>query len=167
MIPSVKSSAEPDRRWTLDDLPRGECPPGVYRFQGRTRPDPLLSRVAGWGWQPVYLDGLTIDDKPSFLVAAGRAFAFPTYAGRNWDAFEELIQDLSWLAAPGYVVLYDRVHRFAGHHPTQWQTALEIFRHAAATWQAEQVPFYVLLRHTWRTNRHLPVLAESQREGNL
>lgn len=152
---------------TLDDLPQGTCPPGVYRLRGRSRPGPLLATVAAWGWQPIYLDGKRITDKASFLAVAGQAFAFPAYAGHNWDAFEELIRDLGWLRAPGYVVLYDHVHRFAGLHPTQWQTALEIFQHAAATWQADRVPFFVLLRHTWWTNRHLPVLAEPKREETL
>jgi RNAse (barnase) inhibitor barstar len=162
---SVKSSTDSTLPWT--DLPKGAISPGVYRLRGRTRPGSLLETVAAWGWRPIYLDGKQIVDKPTFLAAAHDAFAFPGYAGRNWDAFEELIRDLGWMRAPGYVVIYDHVHHFAGRHPAQWQTALDIFQHAAAEWQTNRVPFFVLLRQPWWTNRHLPVLAEPEREGTL
>ncbi len=142
------------------------CTPGVYRLAGRGRPDSLLATVAEWGWRPFYIDGKMIVDKRTFLAAAGQSMAFPDYAGTNWDAFEELIQDLAWLPAPGYVLLYDHVHRFAGAVPGQWQIALDIFQRAVATWQAQDVPFYVLLRHAWWTNRQLPKLVELQLEGS-
>lgn len=34
-----------------------------------------------------------------------RSLSFPDYCGRNWDAIEECIRDLSWLS-PGPVVLW-------------------------------------------------------------
>jgi RNAse (barnase) inhibitor barstar len=140
-------------------------PPGVYRLAGHRRPGPLLATVASWGWRAAYIDGKMVVDKQTFLAATGQALAFPDYAGHNWDALEELLRDLSWLPAPGYLLLYDHVHRFARAAPDQWQIALEIFRHAARTWEAEHVPFYLLLRQVWWTNRQVPRLAEVQSEG--
>lgn len=32
------------------------------------------------------------------------AFQFPYYYGENWDAFEECLNDLSWIPAKGYLV---------------------------------------------------------------
>lgn len=43
----------------------------------------------------------------ALLDALSSALFFPDYFGRNWDAFDECICDLSWLS-PGDVVL---VHR--------------------------------------------------------
>jgi hypothetical protein len=96
--------------------------------------------------------------KSTFLVAAGQAFAFPSYYGQNWDAFEEMINDLGWIRAAGYALLYDHVYRFAANQQDAWQVALTILQNACSNWQREGVPFYVLLRHNWRWNRHLPKL---------
>ena len=134
-------------------------PPGVYRLVLRSRPAPILTSITDWGWVAGYINGRAVQDKQSFLHEAGQAMAFPGYYGRNWDAFEEMVNDLSWVQAAGYVILYDYVHHFASRQPDAWQTALSILDRACANWQAEGTPFYVLLRHNWFWNRHLPKLA--------
>jgi hypothetical protein len=144
----------PDLLTTLLDHPSG-----VYRLITRKRPAPILTMITDWGWYAGYINGKEVNDKRAFLLAAGSALAFPAYYGRNWDAFEEMVRDLDWLRAPGYVILYDYVYRFAAHQPDAWQTALSILHNACATWQAEGIPFYVLLRHNWLWNRHLPKVA--------
>lgn len=135
------------------------CPPAVYRFINRQRSTPILETITDLGFHAGYIKGVGVNDKATFLAAAGQAFAFPDYYGKNWDAFEEMINDLEWLNAKGYVLLYDHVHPFASQHPEAWQTALAILESAVANWQREGIPFYVLLRHNWRWNRQLPKLA--------
>ncbi len=143
---------------TLGLLNTPAYPPGVYRFASRPRPGPILATITDWGWYAGYINGKKVDDKQTFLMAAGQAFAFPEYYGRNWDAFEEMVNDLNWVAAIGYFVLYDDVYRFAAAQPEDWQTALSIFESACGNWQREGIPFYVLLRHNWLWNRQLPKL---------
>jgi len=135
------------------------CPPGVYRFTARAQPDPILATITDWGWYAGYINGRDVEDKQAFLNAAGQALAFPPYYGRNWDAFEEMVRDLSWIKAAGYVILYDEVYRFPAYHEDEWQIALSIFKDACKHWHQEGVPFYVLLRHNRRWNRELPKLA--------
>ena len=142
----------------LVDLPLGELPCGVYRLISRTHPTPILTMITDWGWHAGYINGNAVEDKAQFLRAAGEAWMFPPYYGHNWDAFEEMVNDLSWLEAAGTVVLYDRVHRLAATQPDAWRIALSILQAAAGTWQREGRPFYVLLRQNWRWNRHLPRL---------
>jgi hypothetical protein len=134
-------------------------PPGVYRFINRARPAPILATLTDLEWYASYINGRTVHDKETFLVAAGQAFAFPEYYGRNWDAFEEMVNDLSWIRAAGYLLLYDDVYRFAAAQPQAWQTALSILQSACMNWQRAGIPFYVLLRHNGRWNRNLPKLA--------
>ncbi len=134
-------------------------PPSIYRFISRSRPSTILATITDLGWYPAYINGMIVNDKRSFLVAAGQAFAFPAYSGRNWDAFEEMINDLSWIPATGYCMLFDHVHFFASIQPEVWQTAISILQSATIRWQQEGIPFYVLLRHNWHWNRHLPKLA--------
>jgi hypothetical protein len=134
-------------------------PPGVFRLSSRTHPATILATITDWGWHAGYINGRLVNDKETFLLTAGQAFAFPAYYGRNWDAFEEMVNDLSWITAAGTLLLYDYVYRFAAAQPEAWQIALSILQSACANWQREGVPFYVLLRHNWRWNRHLPKLA--------
>jgi hypothetical protein len=148
-------------------------PSGVYRFVSRARPAPILATITEFGWHAGYIDGRLVMDKQTFLLAAGQAFAFPTYYGRNWDAFEEMVNDLSWLGLyahsqtagsqdeagfSGCAILYDDAHRFAAQQPVDWHTALAILQSAAARWQHDGMPFYVLLRHNRHFNRHVPRL---------
>jgi hypothetical protein len=143
----------------LSLLGTAACPSGVYRLVSRARPAPILETITDRGWFAGYINGKMVDDKATFLTAAGQALAFPDYYGRNWDAFEEMVNDLSWIPAAGCVILYDYVYRFAAAQPDSMQTALAILQSASSHWQREGIPFYVLLRHTWRWHRHVPKLA--------
>ena len=148
---------------TLALLKNSAYPPGVYRFAARAQATPILATITDWGWYAGYINGRYVTNKQTFLNTAGQALAFPTYYGRNWDAFEEMVRDLSWLKAAGYVVLYDEPYRFADNWADEWQTALSILKGASAFWQQEGIPFYVLLRHNGDHNgqwyRDLPKLA--------
>ncbi len=165
---------------TLRALPT--VPPGIYRYVSRARAAPILATITDFGWYAGYIDGRLVDDKQTFLLAAGRALAFPAYYGNNWDAFEEMVHDLSWLGLEttqhagipagtqvykGCAILYDHAHRFAAQEPEAWQTALDILRGAISRWQEVGVPFYVLLRHNRHWNRQVPRLAAQVTERRL
>ncbi len=131
---------------TLKAALGGVRPPGLYRFAARTAPATVRRTTESLGWRFFYLDGATIADKAAFLDAAAQAMAFPDYFGRNWDAFEDMVNDLSWAAAPGYVLLYDHAAPLALDAPQDFLTALDILRTATARWQAAGIPFYALVR---------------------
>lgn len=156
-------------------------PSGVYRFANAARSGPILTMITDFGWHAGYISGRLVSDKQTFLIAAGQALAFPTYYGRNWDAFEEMVNDLSWLGlrakgqnptaqdpsgqvptvhdhGVGCVLLYDEANRLATAQPKQWQIALSILQGASLRWQQEGVAFYVLLRQNRHWHRHLPQL---------
>ncbi|MCW5883218.1 MAG: barstar family protein [Anaerolineae bacterium] len=124
----------------------GVRPPGLYRLTSRSAPATVRRTTESLGWRFFDLDGVAITDKAAFLDAAAQAMAFPSYFGRNWDAFEDMVNDLAWAAAPGYVLLYDHAAPFAQRAPQDFLTALDILRTAAARWQADGTPFYVLVR---------------------
>lgn len=124
----------------------GARPPGVYRLTSRARPATVRRIVEGLGWRFFAIDGRAVTDKPTFLAAASRAMSFPAYFGRNWDAFEEMVNDLAWAPAPGYVLLFDNAHLLATTNAREFQTAVDILRTAAGRWQADGTPFYILLR---------------------
>ena len=84
-------------------------------------------------------------DKAGFLAACARDLKFPAYFGATWDAFSDCINDLSWQAAPGYVIVFGNLARFARHAPEDSATALEILRATADAWRARHKTFIALL----------------------
>lgn len=129
--------------------------PGVYRFPSSASLATLQAEAQEQGWQLFHLDGTAIQDKASFLAGAKTTFAMPAYVGRNWDAFEEAVNDLSWAPAEGYVLVYDDAANLDEHDAPALQTAVDILATAAGNWQAEGKPFYVLVRGAGRTDAPL------------
>lgn len=132
----------------LHELLTSDAPSRVYRLAGRTSASTISEAVAAAGWQFLHVDGSAVKDKASFLNAAAGALRFPAWAGRNWDAFEELVNDLAWLPQePGTVVLLDRLSHFAQREPQQVRMAVEILVGAAAhRAKAGERPLIVLVR---------------------
>jgi len=135
---------------SLTPLFAGELPPGLYRLDMSRRAAALCSEVERHAWLCFLIDGSAVYDKQTFLDEAARAMRFPSYFGRNWDAFEECITDLAWAEAPGYVLIYDHAAVLAAQHPEAWNVAYAIMADAVQTWQKQARPFYVLLRNAGR-----------------
>lgn len=142
----------------LDQLLNGEREPGLYRIPADVEPEAVQAAAEEHGWRYFYVDGAKVQDKASFLEATGAALDFPDYSGRNWDAFEESIRDLSWTRAPGYMLVYDDPDVFAKAQPQQWETALSILQTAVESWAAEGAPMVVLFRKAGRSLPEVPWL---------
>lgn len=85
------------------------------------------------------------DDKAGLLDAIAEALAFPDTFGGNWDALADSLGDLSWLPAPGHVLLLDHCTELRDAEPDDFATLLEILDEAAATHARAGVPFWALL----------------------
>lgn len=137
----------------------GTTPPGVYQWSSRAQVETIQARAKTHGWCCVHVDGRAVHDKATFLHAFARALHFPAYFGLNWDAFEECLRDLTWLApSQGTLVLYDDVAQFATQQPEVWKVALAILQEAVAFWQKQGPPFAVLLRKPGTATVNLPKL---------
>lgn len=121
----------------------GEIKPGVYRLPARTSARAVQHAVGSAGWRVFVLDGNKVSDKATFLSEAAKAMGFPSYFGKNWDAFEDSLNDLDWAPAQGYVILYPRAGRFA--RSPDWKTVLSIFQVAVERWQRAGIPMYIFL----------------------
>lgn len=120
--------------------------PGIYRFESQAAVEYLQNKAKAAGWRLFYLDGSKVRDKESFLNKAARAMDFPDYFGKNWDAFEECVNDLSWAPASGYILLFQAPERLVKNSRATWETALEILATAVENWNEQGIPFFVLLR---------------------
>jgi len=110
-----------------------QCGAGqVFRLQARTSARTIEKLAEAAGWHFLHLDGARVDTKAEFLAASAKALSFPAWAGRNWDAFEELVNDLSWLPpAKGYLLLFERASGLARKEPETLSVALDVLEMAA------------------------------------
>ena len=109
------------------------------------------------------VDGRRCRTKAALLDEFARALEFAPHFGRNWDAFEDCLNDLSWLEADGYVIVVTSAHAvLAREEPDEYETFVSILDAAGREWATPRtagVPrparlFHVLLarpRPDWST----------------
>lgn len=118
------------------------------------------------------IDGLSANNKERLLGSFAAAFEFPDYFSRNWDAFDECINDLKWLPADYYVTCLKRADKLLAGNNKDFQTLIDILALAGRDWAAEDRggdplagrprPFHIIL-HTeadsWATTlkRAMPI----------
>jgi hypothetical protein len=112
-------------RETLMDPSRA----GVYRVSG---PDEVVDAAQGSG-----LALARVDLRQPVFDAFARALAFPDWFGRNWDALEDCLTDLSWRDAAGYVLLLEGVAK-------EERVLVDVLRSAAQFWAGQGRPFFAV-----------------------
>jgi hypothetical protein len=108
---------------------------------GLTPPSGFVVRV---------LDGRKCHTKAGLLGECARVLDFPSYFGKNWDAFEECLTDLQWLPAPGYLFVITEAEQVLPDHDEEYESFITILEESGKVWAIEQdvrpeIPFHVLL----------------------
>lgn len=95
----------------------------------------------------------TVDN---FFNEFAASLQFPYYFGENWDAFEECINDMTWLKGDAYILMVDDAQQFLSEADSedidvflrlissanlQWASSTEGFSDSHPT-----TPFHILLR---------------------
>jgi len=104
---------------------------GVYRT--REEKD-ILDATRG-----AKLDVVVVDAKDHLFDELARALAFPTWFGRNWDALEDVLGDLSWRKGDGHVVVFRTFP--AGE---EFGILLDVLRTTAEYWAGRGKPFFAI-----------------------
>ncbi|MGE5530593.1 MAG: barstar family protein [Bacteroidota bacterium] len=140
---------------------------GMYRLGGQAGAKAVARLAKAAGWQFLHLDASEAGDKKAFLSASARGLHFPDWAGHNWDAFEELVNDLSRLPpAPGYVLLLDGLGKLGQRRPEELQMSLDILQTAVANRKkSQESPLVVLVRGAGPAAAHLATLTLEQPQG--
>ena len=86
------------------------------------------------------LDVVTVEAKENLFESLAGALAFPDWFGRNWDALEDVLGDLSWRKGDGHVVVFRT-------HPTGEELGilLDVLRSTAEYWAGRGKPFFAVL----------------------
>ena len=133
---------------------------GLYRLAGRTSAKAVRAVTEAAGWQFLHLDAIDVDEKAEFLAGAAETLRFPKWAGHNWDAFEELVNDLSWLpprratwcCSTGWAAS-------ARRQPGELAVALDVLQSAMANRQrAGETPMIILVRGAGPAAEDLPTM---------
>ena len=84
-------------------------------------------------------------EKAEALERIAKGLSFPGWFGGNWDALADCLGDLSWLLAPGYLLLIENSGAWHAAQPEEFDTLLAILNEAALEWRERNVAFWALL----------------------
>lgn len=74
---------------------------------------------------------------PDFYSVFGQSFEFPAYFGFNWNAFDEMINDLEWMVSDAYISVFTNAHQLLERAPPQdFQHLLECLTDAHESWKS-------------------------------
>jgi len=108
-----------------------------------------------------HVNGAQCKTKSSMFTEFGKRLGFPSYFGRNWDAFEECIRDLEWLPARGYILVITCADKLLSRNRKDFEIFVDIMNAAGAEWSSRSVenlahpgtPFHVILLAPARSAR--------------
>ncbi len=114
---------------------------GCHKLDCRVEVLSELAEQAGFALFDADLKG--IKGKKNLLNALARATRFPGEFGENWDALVDVLCDLSWEAAPGYVLLLRNVSPTLGLSSNDREIAQDIFDDTVVYWRQRSKPFWI------------------------
>ncbi|HEU0282632.1 MAG TPA: barstar family protein [Gallionella sp.] len=114
---------------------------GVYRINCALSDVRIAASEAGFTVFDADLSG--VHSKGEFLATVAQSILAPDWLHKNWDALADVLGDLSWQPAPGYVLVLrnggDMLNLGASDH----EIAAEILGDAVAYWKTQGKPFWV------------------------
>ena len=95
--------------------------------------------------------------KSGLLNQIATALRFPSHFGKNWDAVNDCLSDLSWIDGKGWVLILLHCDVFAAAYREVFDSAMQVLSAVADSWREQKKPFWVLVhgKSDWQ-----PKLAE-------
>lgn len=122
----------------LRSADRWECVHFVPADEGLDR-----TELEAEGYFVAAIDGQVVRSDAALFAALSEAFQFPDYFGCNWDALDEVLRDLEWVA-PTKVVLTLDGRQGVELSPT-FGRLLSAWLSAAQEWSKADVPFHLVV----------------------
>ncbi len=120
--------------------------PGVYVAPPEPDRYAVADEVSARGWRCLADDLSEATDKASLLATLARAADAPDSFGHNWDALVDVLRDLSWTPAEGYVLLLEGCGTPSRNCPGDWAVAVDILAETVTWWTEHGTPMRVVLR---------------------
>jgi RNAse (barnase) inhibitor barstar len=87
------------------------------------------------------LDVVAIELSNDVFGVLAKSLDFPDWFGRNWDALEDCLSDLSWRQARGYVLLF---RDFEALDQDQLGILIDVLASSAEFWAGRGKPFFAV-----------------------
>ena len=122
--------------------------PGVHRLRSRASTVEVTARLVRVGWSVAVVDLSAAPDKEGMLTAFAIGLRFPDSVGRNWDALEDALRDLSWWAPGerGRAIVVVGAGRLGVDLDGEWATLCDVLAEASEHWRTTATPLGVLVR---------------------
>ena len=114
---------------------------GTYRVPQK---DEVLAVLRGAGFDLVRIDLAPVSDKEQLLGQLASVLAFPQWFGRNWDALEDCLTDLSWRAEDRHVLLIEGFQNLRARRPDDFGVLLDVLASSAQYWSERGRPFFAV-----------------------
>ncbi len=114
---------------------------GCYRLG--CSEDDLRDAVYAAGFALFEADLKGVKGKKNLLNVLAHATGFPDEFGVNWDALVDLLCDLSWCEAPGYVLLLKNASPTLGLSANDREIAQDILDDTVVYWRQRGKPFWI------------------------
>ncbi len=121
----------------LSDLAQAGC----YKLTGDIEALRSATDAAGFALFETDLKG--VKGKKNLLNALAEAVAYPDEFGANWDALVDVLCDLSWRSAPGFVLLLKNVSPTLGLSSNDREIAQDILDDTVVYWRQRNKPFWI------------------------
>jgi len=123
-------------------------------FRSAIRSAEIVAAATTAGLQVYKIDLAKAHGKSGLFDAFAKALKFPEHFGKNWDAFNDCLSDLTWLDGRGWVLILTSCRPFATKHEADFEMALDILGGVVASWQEEGRPFWVIVTNQpgWRAD---------------
>lgn len=113
---------------------------GAYRLNCPL--DDLRAAVVQAGFALFEADLAAVRDKAGFIAAVAQAIHAPDNFGDNWDALADVLGDLAWQSAAGYVLLLRNGGEAMGLPASDRAVATEILADTVSFWRSQAKPFW-------------------------
>jgi hypothetical protein len=122
--------------------------PGVARLRSRSSTVDVAAHLARAGWAVRVVDVAEATDKGDLLTAFASALSFPSWVGRNWDALDDALRDLSWWppGPRGRALIVAGASRLDDALAAEWPTLCDVLATATERWRDTDSPLGVLVR---------------------
>jgi len=108
----------------------------------REPPAALAAVASSKGYGVYRIDLAGVDDKGALMDRLQVALQFPEWFGRNWDALEDCLTDMSWRDDVGFVLLFDGGADLRRHRKALFDTLVDVLKSAADYWRGVERPFW-------------------------
>ena len=111
---------------------------GVYRA---SRVDAIADALRGSKLGFALISLQDVSEEAALMRRIAARLGFPAWFGKNWDALEDCLTDLSWLEAEGHVLAFDAFQSLPAEDLAE---LIDVMVSAAEFWAGQEKPFFAV-----------------------